>query len=184
MNDTEERIKTIEARIKELYATQKAVVEERVKLQDELTTLRDSTFNFDPLTFTPEQFINYPEDHYSYETYKKVSNWFDSRYVGKGLYRDGREVKTQQKYLKVMLTKSRPLEEQLGILEFLPLMKYDSVGIFESSLSSGGIWRIQDIHSDQCKVMKTYYSRDQDPVFTGSLIDCLKYVHQHLYYQK
>lgn len=150
------------------------ITKEIIKIDKELQKLRSN--KLDLSVITPEKFMSiHWIDRYSNNVYKKLSKWFQDNYDEKGLLCCGEyEYATGQRYLKLAFNQARPFDEQLGILEFIPYLDEDHVGIREKSLSQYGSWTLKNIKSNPILCRNRYEVAKFD-----NLMDALKYIYKH-----
>jgi hypothetical protein len=117
--------------------------------------------------------------------YRKVDNWFFSL---AGIRHGGYNTETGQAYVSVCLDKGKPLDAQLGILQFVPEVKpmkdgKKHLGIFESTLSEHGVWSLAVSPDDSVELELTRYGRKSIEGTFKSVMEALEYVHKHRYYE-
>lgn len=132
--------------------------------------------------------------------YKEVQNFLGAFY-NSGIYYGGNyftseNTQKSQIALKVIFDQNKPFDEQLGILEFIPYLLpvngrdyktklYDKcIGVFEESLSEGGVYQIVYIEKDKIwKLIITTYGREQSLITNKDIKEVLHHVYLYHPYE-
>jgi len=117
------------------------------------------------------------------DIYTRTEAWL-WKYTNGSVMRDGFWSDTNQTGLQLHLDKNKTLEEQLGILEFIPHIKpdkdgYRRVGLLEPTLSEGGIYKIRIDAEGKPALTKTVYGQTRTVKQWDTLQECLAYLYQH-----
>lgn len=128
---------------------------------------------------TPEIFMSLDWNLVTFKWFQVLDQWFRDNYRNKGLYKGTVWSETDQVALQVMFDQNYPLDDQLGILDFLPFIKPTKkgaklVGIFEHTCSQYASWMLE-IFEDRVELIRTRWT---DRKFKD-LQEALHYVYQH-----
>jgi hypothetical protein len=137
------------------------------------------------IVFTPKTYMEINASSRGEALYVACEK-FISTYYDKGVYAGGYYPATNQFALKVKFDQNRPLEHQLGILDFVEYLKpfegTKHIGVFEYTLSEDGVYCI--LVSDKTKLIKTTYGHDRTIRMFDTLLECLRYVYEYHPYEK
>ncbi len=160
------------------------IAKQATKLREEILDAK-ITAAIQDNKITPQNFLDQDWNHIPKKWYDAFRKWFQENYHQKGLYPSGVWTETQQAAIQIKLDQNFPLEEQMGILDFLPHVKPNKegaklFGIFEHTCSEYAVWQLE-IHP---KVVKLIRSRTLDREFK-TLNDAVKHIYQfHPYEMK
>ena len=173
------------------------------KLRNQINTiLSDKQFGKE---LSIEKILNSNWDSVSTEYYHKIDKWWHENF--KYVYLGGMMVwNANKKSVKTAFRRSEPIEPQIEqlkqALEHLPWTtieqlknseygleysmcqkdgetKFKYVDIFEHNLSAGGVSYHLEVYPDESAMVVCNYREN----FSGSLDECLRYIHKHLYYE-
>lgn len=123
---------------------------------------------------------------YLKEDREKISNWFCNTYGQKGLSEPFcYNTYTGQHIITIAFDQNKKFEEQLGILEFLPFIKYNKnnikvISILETTCSANGCYEIAIDNQDQANLTCNGFDIFDQP---KSLLDTLLYVYKKYPYK-
>lgn len=174
-----ENIQELEAQLEKSRKEYAEKGDEIVRLVEKLRDIRSATLDLNVIT--PEKYMAIKNiDQYNTAVWKRLRNWFDKNYNMRGLYSSGEMIDCGQRSLSLYFEQSRPYEDQLGILDFLPYMEYNHIGMMTEDCSRSGVLRLHNIKSGKPELRKTVYGRERVEKTFETLDEALRYCYNNL----
>lgn len=171
----------IKSQIKEKTAVYKRfskvinlLFKKREVIRKEINDLVVEDFKSNPPALTPRNFMKRPSEGASH-LFKYFNDWLEKEYFNRGIKRSGMfDPDTNQDILAFNFNNSKPLKDQMGIMDFIPFIRSDKVQL---PVTASGRW----LELSSLRLITSYGTVDERKriVKFNSLEEAIKHIYDN-----